>query len=178
MVLQHISVWLHGSGYYPGHWIGHDPEASVSWPPRSPDLNPTDFYLAGSMKNVVHANIVDTREKLLQRMQDAANEIRTTPGVFRHHSFSWRASWAFVAVCVTSKFSPVRHSVRDFGTLFPRNFIFCDFLQNHLRTYVPQSFLTYWLPETPQSFMAHNLETSCITLWKIVLSLFQKVNFQ
>jgi hypothetical protein len=33
------------------------------------------------MKYAVCANIADSREQLCQRMHDAANEIRTTPGV-------------------------------------------------------------------------------------------------
>jgi hypothetical protein len=59
-------------------------EAHVPWPPRSPDLNPIDFYLWGSMKNVAYANTVDTRDQPWQRIQDAANKIRTTPGVLEH----------------------------------------------------------------------------------------------
>jgi hypothetical protein len=26
------------------------------WPPRSPDLNPCDFYLWGKLRNIVYAN--------------------------------------------------------------------------------------------------------------------------
>jgi hypothetical protein len=37
-------------------------EAPVPWPKRSPDLNPKNSYLWGSMKNTVCTNIVDTRQ--------------------------------------------------------------------------------------------------------------------
>jgi hypothetical protein len=30
------------------------------WPPRSPDLNPCEFYLWGKLKNVVYANSLNT----------------------------------------------------------------------------------------------------------------------
>jgi hypothetical protein len=33
-----VQEWL--SRYHPGRWIDFDPEARVSWPPRSPNLNP------------------------------------------------------------------------------------------------------------------------------------------
>jgi hypothetical protein len=54
--------------------------------------------------------LVDTKEQLWQRMRDAANEIRTTPGVFRVPfrymcSCPWRAFRAFTVTCVTSKLS-------------------------------------------------------------------------
>jgi hypothetical protein len=64
------------------------------------------------MKNVVYANTVNTREQLCQRMQDAANGICTTPGVFErvrasfgHRDDAWRAFRAFVAIRATSKSS-------------------------------------------------------------------------
>jgi hypothetical protein len=36
----------------------------VSWPPRSPDLIPLDFYLWGHLKTVVYATAVNDAEDL------------------------------------------------------------------------------------------------------------------
>jgi hypothetical protein len=59
---------------FAGRWIGrHGP---VAWPPRSPDLTPLDFFFWGYLNQKVYATEVDTREELLQRINDAANEIR------------------------------------------------------------------------------------------------------
>ena len=55
---------------------------TVAWPARSPDLNPLDFFLWGHLKSQVYATPIDREEDLLTRIQDAANDIRNTPGVF------------------------------------------------------------------------------------------------
>jgi len=36
----------------PGQWIGR--RGAVEFPPRSPDLTPLDFYLWGTLKDVVY----------------------------------------------------------------------------------------------------------------------------
>jgi hypothetical protein len=77
-----LAVWEWLGRHYPGCWIDCGPKDPMLWPPHSPDLNPVDFYLWGSIKNAVYANIVDIREQLWQCIQDAANEIHTTPVVF------------------------------------------------------------------------------------------------
>lgn len=53
---------------YNGRWIGRG--GPVTWPPRSPDLTPPDFYLWGFLKNVVYAEKPTT-------IQDMKNRIRT-----------------------------------------------------------------------------------------------------
>jgi hypothetical protein len=103
-----VRQWL--GRHYPGHWIGRGPEAPALWPPRSPDLNPIDFYKWGCRKNAVYANTVDTRQQLWQRIQDAANEIlsylgaRTRPSLvptscWRMCLCPWRECRALVATC-------------------------------------------------------------------------------
>jgi hypothetical protein len=47
----------------------------TTWPPRSPDLNPPDFYLWG------HAAPVDN-EEALHRSVDACQTICNYPGIF------------------------------------------------------------------------------------------------
>ena len=39
----------HHNDTFPNRWIGRD--STINWPPRSPDLNPLDFYLWGLMKS-------------------------------------------------------------------------------------------------------------------------------
>jgi hypothetical protein len=47
----------------PGRWIGRG--EPVAWPPRSPDLNPMDFYLWGHLlKSLVYSSPVDDAETL------------------------------------------------------------------------------------------------------------------
>ncbi|KAJ8962740.1 hypothetical protein NQ318_001138, partial [Aromia moschata] len=35
-------------------WIGRGNDAPISWPPRSPDLNPCDFFIWGDLKQKVY----------------------------------------------------------------------------------------------------------------------------
>ena len=75
-----VREWLQDQ--YPRRWIGRGHEAPVVWPPRSPDLNPIDFYLWGHLKGIVYATDVDTQEGPWHRVQDAATLVRNSPGVF------------------------------------------------------------------------------------------------
>lgn len=43
-----------------------------AWPPRSPDLNPFNFYLWGHMKSLVYEDTTNSRYALLHRVLDAA----------------------------------------------------------------------------------------------------------
>ena len=61
-------------------WIGR--EGPVTWPPRSPDLTPLDFFLWGYMKSLVYETPVESEEDLLARIMAAAQEIQETPGIF------------------------------------------------------------------------------------------------
>ena len=49
------------------------------WPPRSPDLNPCDFFLWGHLKQLVYKTPVNTVQELINRIQNAAAEIRRNP---------------------------------------------------------------------------------------------------
>ena len=48
---------------FPNRWIGHG--GAVSWPPRSPDLTPLDFFLWGHMKSLIYATPVESEEDLV-----------------------------------------------------------------------------------------------------------------
>lgn len=61
---------------FPRRWIGR--RGPIEWPPRSPDLNPLDFFLWGHLKSVVYkerpANLEDLRNKIAQEMQRIPQE--------------------------------------------------------------------------------------------------------
>lgn len=59
---------------FPHRWIGRGSE--FPWPPRSPDLNPLDFYFWGHMKSIVYEHPVNTRAELWLKIQEAANSMR------------------------------------------------------------------------------------------------------
>lgn len=71
---RNVRNWLHEN--YPERWIGRG--GPVEWPPRSPDLTPLDFYVWGTMKNLVYVTPVATQEELLARIMQAANQL--SPG--------------------------------------------------------------------------------------------------
>lgn len=50
-------------------WIGRN--GPLRWPPRSPDLNPVDFFLWGYIKDQVYSTPVRTREELEARVRTA-----------------------------------------------------------------------------------------------------------
>lgn len=54
---------------FPNSWIGRD--GPISWPPRSPDLTPLDFYVWGRAKELVYATEVESQEDLRQRIEAA-----------------------------------------------------------------------------------------------------------
>lgn len=59
---------------FPGRWIGRG--GPISWPPRSPDLTPLDYCLWGWLKDEVYKVKVDTRDALIQRIRNAAAELK------------------------------------------------------------------------------------------------------
>lgn len=64
-----------------GRWIGRG--GPYQWPARSPDLTPLDFYLWGHMKALVYKKKPQSREELIQRIQDAAEQIRNDRATLR-----------------------------------------------------------------------------------------------
>jgi len=54
-------------------WIGR--YGPVTWPPRSPDLTPLDFYLWGHMKTLVYETPVQSEMDLVARVAVAAGDI-------------------------------------------------------------------------------------------------------
>lgn len=79
----------------PNRWIGRG--GPIKWPPRSPDLNPLDFYLWGALKASVYATQITSAVQLRQRVQAACEEIKISPGLFeRVRQSSYRRTQACV----------------------------------------------------------------------------------
>ena len=57
------------NGYFGRRWIGN--RGPSIWPPRSPDLNPLDFYLWGKVKDICYREAPTTRDNMIQRIQNA-----------------------------------------------------------------------------------------------------------
>ena len=74
-----VAVRNHLNELFPHRWIGRDSE--FSWPPRSPDMNPLDYYLWGDMKDFVYSGEINTRDVLLARIQDVGNFIRNKDNI-------------------------------------------------------------------------------------------------
>lgn len=65
---------------FPDRWIGRG--GFVPWAPRSPDLNPMDFFFWGYLKSLVYKNPVHNVEELRQRIVDNCEVIRQKEGIF------------------------------------------------------------------------------------------------
>lgn len=60
---------------YGNRWIGRGvEEGNQPWPPRSPDLNPLDFYLWGHLKSVVYKTPVENELDLRNRITNDGAE--------------------------------------------------------------------------------------------------------
>lgn len=76
-----LEVRQHLINVFAGRWIGRG--GPIAWPPRSPDLNPLDFYFWGQLKSLVYATEVDTEAELRHRIIAAADAVRQQPGLHR-----------------------------------------------------------------------------------------------
>lgn len=65
---------------YQNKWIGRG--GPQPWPPRSPDINPLDYFLWGHLKELVYTTPIENVEDLRDRIIDASNTIRNNRGIF------------------------------------------------------------------------------------------------
>lgn len=65
--------WIGRLGNNQINWIPG--EGPTAWPPRSPDLNPLDYFVWGNLKGIVYHTPVNTREELIERIQNGCAEI-------------------------------------------------------------------------------------------------------
>lgn len=66
-----VRNWLNEQ--YPNRWIGRN--GPVSWPPRSPDLTPLDFFLWSHVKALVYQTPVHNEEELILRIRNALTTV-------------------------------------------------------------------------------------------------------
>lgn len=62
-----VREWLNQS--FPNQWIGRG--GPVSWPPRSPDITPLDYFLWGHVKGKVYQEPPTTRDDMKRRIREA-----------------------------------------------------------------------------------------------------------
>ncbi|CAD6229696.1 GSCOCG00012127001-RA-CDS, partial [Cotesia congregata] len=62
-------LWAH----FPNRYIGRG--GILDWPPRSPDLNPLDFFLWGYLKSKMYRHAIDDELMLQQRFQEALGTV-------------------------------------------------------------------------------------------------------
>lgn len=74
---RRVSEWL--NQHFGNRWIGY--RGPIRWPPRSPDLNPLDFYFWGHMKEIVYSVEIHSQDQLLQRIFEAAEVIQNRPAI-------------------------------------------------------------------------------------------------
>lgn len=73
--------------HFPNRWIGRGNDAPVQWAPRSPDLNPLDYFFWGHQKSIVYNTPVNNEEELWQRIQEATNNLRGDVEVLQRVQF-------------------------------------------------------------------------------------------
>jgi hypothetical protein len=64
---------------FPGRWIGRG--GPIAWPPRSPGLNPLDFYSWVYLKPLVYSSPVDDVQTLRNQIVAGFQTIRYVPGI-------------------------------------------------------------------------------------------------
>ena len=77
---------------FPGRWI--DRRGSIEWPPRSPDLNPLDFFLWGYLKWKVYKDrprdLEEIKWRIRQEMQMICPKaLLETLNNFKHRLIQW-----------------------------------------------------------------------------------------
>lgn len=75
---------------YPNRWIGRS--GTISWPARSPDLNPIDFFYWGAVKDQVYSKPIANVDELRQRIAGAAEYINS-------RSFARKIKRSFLKRC-------------------------------------------------------------------------------
>jgi hypothetical protein len=60
----------------------------ITWPPRSPDLAPLDFFLWGYMQSLVYDTPEETQHDLVARIAVAARTILEMPESFKEFSIT------------------------------------------------------------------------------------------
>ncbi|GBN41973.1 hypothetical protein AVEN_258019-1 [Araneus ventricosus] len=72
-----IAVRNHLDATHPGRWIRRG--GPVAWPPRSPDLNPLDFFFWGHLNNIGGSRSTDRRH--FSRHRQHTGYVCTRPAI-------------------------------------------------------------------------------------------------
>ena len=75
---QNVRHYL--SEVFPNRWIGR--RGTIEWAPRSPDLNPLDYFLWGHLKTKVYVTRPENLDELMQRLTYEIRQI--TPDMIRN----------------------------------------------------------------------------------------------
>ncbi|KAJ8885400.1 hypothetical protein PR048_011597 [Dryococelus australis] len=73
----HYALWVRNflNRRFSGKWISHG--GPIAWPQRSPDLNPSDFFVWGYYKELIYSPGCHSLEDLTSKLQDAEENIKT-----------------------------------------------------------------------------------------------------
>jgi hypothetical protein len=63
----------HLNTQFPDRWLGRG--GPVSWPAKSPDLNPLDLFLCGHLKEIIHRDPPSDMEELTAKFHAAVSTI-------------------------------------------------------------------------------------------------------
>lgn len=66
---------------YTNRWIGRG--GTIAWPPRSPDLNPLDYFLWGYFKEAVYEKNITSEEDLRQKLNLVAEAVKINTRALR-----------------------------------------------------------------------------------------------
>lgn len=69
------------SDNFPNRWIGRG--GPYGWPSRSCDFNPVDYYVWGFLKSKVYDEEINSREELLERIEEAFHQMKNNPDEIR-----------------------------------------------------------------------------------------------
>lgn len=75
-------VRAHLDETYPDRWIGRG--GPIAWPPRSPDLNPIDFFIWGYYKEIAYARESTNEEELRRKIHEAGDVVKGNREGFRN----------------------------------------------------------------------------------------------
>lgn len=78
----HSNVRRYLDNVFPNKWIGRN--GPVSWPARSPDMTPSDFFLWVHTKTLIYETPVETEMDLVARITVAAGQIAEDPQLFEN----------------------------------------------------------------------------------------------
>jgi len=87
-------------------WIGRGEEAPIQWPPRSPDLNPCDFFLWGALKTKIYEVQINSAEQLWNRIQNAVNALQENEDVLRRVHFNFLRR---IELCINERGGHIEH---------------------------------------------------------------------